>query len=83
MQKFTFLILGVILTLAGWTGVRAYQWKHSTDKRGYYAEVSGAYLFNPSGVLITATGEELTRQQLLDVLLHNAVEQTPTLTFKK
>lgn len=73
----------VALLFSAFAGFEAWKWKKIADKRGFYAEQAGAYLFAPSGVIITASGEELTRQQLLDHLLHTAVERTPGLHFKK
>jgi hypothetical protein len=80
-------VLGACLTLlalfAAYESLEAYRWKKIADKRGFYAEAAGAFLFAPSGVLVDKTGDELTRQQLLDALLHTTVEHTPGLHFKR
>jgi hypothetical protein len=70
-------IFGVIVTLVvGIAGYRVVTWKHYIDKRAFYAEAAGGYLFGPSGV-VNAKGESLTRQQLLDAYLELQLEQHP------
>lgn len=68
-------LLLATLAVAGWSAVR---WKHHTDVRTYYAEQSGSYLFGPSGVK-NAKGDDLSRQQLLDFVLHDVVTKHPEL----
>lgn len=73
----------VAVLVVGVFTARAVAWKRHTDKRTFYAEQAGAYLFAPSGVVLKATGESLTRQQLLDYLLHQTIEKNPELAFTK
>lgn len=77
------ILTALILGAAGERTYEAYRWKQNADVRGFVSERSATYLFGPSGVVVSASGEELSRQQLFDVLLHNAVEHTPGLAFKK
>lgn len=71
-------LLLLVGAAAGVLGYRAYDWKHYTDMRSYYSTQSASYLFAPSGVVNTK-GEPLSRQQLLDFMLHDIVQNNPQL----
>lgn len=73
----------VSVVILGVFTARVVAWKRYVDKRSFYAEQTGVYLFGPSGVVLSATGEPLTRQQLLDNLLHQAVDHSPALAVQK
>lgn len=73
MKTYLLGILTVVLLLVGF---RAAQWKHDADKRGYYAELSGSYLFGPSG-MVTVKGEAVSREALIDAALHQWMEHNP------
>jgi len=77
-NRFAAIAIAIALFMALVVGasLRVLAWKHYIDKRAFYAEVSGAYLFGPSGV-VDAQGRPLTRQQLLDAYLHELVEAHP------
>jgi len=80
MQKFgdfAFGIIAALLAVATIVGAtRTLAWKHYTDRRSFYADAAGAYLFGPSGV-VGADGQPVSRQQLLDSYLHAQIEAHP------
>lgn len=83
-MKVLYTLLAILALLgAAVGGYRIHAWRQNVNERGFVAERTGTYVFGPSGVYVVSTGQELSRQQLFDVLLHNAVARTPELGFKK
>lgn len=77
-SDFTRGVFAVLTTLAllfgGFEAFQAYKWKKVADKRGFYAEQAGAYLFAPSGVT-SLDGLPVTRAELADYVLYQAATQ--------
>lgn len=65
-------LIGALAVLGGWRAKVTYDWKKNVDQRGYLSDVSAEYLFGPSGVVLN--GKSVSRQQLIDMLLHDAVD---------
>lgn len=72
MKFFQILAFIVVLGLLGERTWAAYKWKTLADQRGKYAEVAASYLFSDTPV--KKDGKPLTRAQLLDLLLAEALK---------